>query len=116
MNKISAANKKSISGILLILVVIGSLFALLSVAMTYLALGALKFTDGAPDQVTFGDTLIGFALGLIPVVPFALFLGGISAFLYPYVSKDTESRSFLYIWGGLMMIFFVLSIYKILQQ
>jgi hypothetical protein len=114
--ELSVSNKKIISGILLALVVVGSLFALLAIAIPYLTLGALKFVDGAPHQVTFGDILIKFTLELMPFVPFALLLGSVSAFLYPFVSKDAENRLFLRVWGSVMMILFVASIYKMLQQ
>jgi hypothetical protein len=109
-------NRKLVEGVLLSLTVIGSLFAMLSVAMPYLALGTLKFIDGAPDQVTFGDTLIRFAFSLIPVVPFALFLGGASAFLYTFISKDKDGKLILRIWGTVMIILFAMSVNLFLRQ
>ena len=109
-------SRKITEGVLLALTVVGSLFALLAVAMPYLALSALKFTDAAPDIITFGDVLIGYAFDLMPIIPFALFFGGASAFLYTFISKDKDGKMILRIWGTVMIILFVISVNQFLRH
>jgi len=102
-----ASHQKLIEGTLLTFVVAGSFAAICAVASPALTLFGTQFAFGAPDNIFFA--LIGAGLSMLPFVPYLLFLGGVSALLSANIFPDKENKTFLRIWGvillGLMLIF-----------
>jgi len=104
--------EKFIAGLLLTLMVAGSLAALLVVASPYLALLGLKFTDGQPDPETLGNTLLGLSLYASLVAPCVVFVGGVSSITYTLLYKDEQNKIFLRIWGSVLIILALTKLFK----
>ena len=81
-----------------------------------MGLAAWKYVDGAPDTLTVIDYFIKFVLSLTPVVPWALIFGGVSAILYTFVINDPDNKVFLRVWGGGMLLLFLMFIYPYIQS
>lgn len=111
--KLISSNKKSISILLIILVFIGGASALLALAWPLLGIAALKFIDGAPDNLTLTDYITQFLLGLLPAVPVGLMLGGLSAIAYSFL--DPENKTYMRVFGSVLLLIFVVFTYQYLR-
>lgn len=84
--------------------------AFVAVSGPYLGLAAWKFIDGAPDAPNLMDDFVKLLIGLLPMAPVALLLGGTSAFLYTLL--EPENKIFLRMWGTVLLLVFIIFTYQ----
>lgn len=111
--KFISSNKKSISTLLITLIFIGGVSAILALSWPLLGIAALKFIDGAPDNLTLIDHFTQFLLSLMPAVPVGLVLGGLSAIAYSFL--DPENKTYMRVFGSVLLLIFVAFTYQYLR-
>jgi len=92
-------------------VVLGSAASLIALFYPFMGFALWKYIDGSPDKLTIVDYFIKFVISTIIVVPWLLVIGSISAILYTFVVKDDENKILLRVWGGVMLLLFLMFMY-----